>query len=289
MMRRLALTLGLSVSLLAAGVQAQPIEPGAATVVQTLRAKGSQHRTYDFADAGQVSPYRLYVPTTWDGKSKLPLILFLHGGGSDENRYIDANDRQLERLAEQHGYILVAPLGYSRIGAYGAAMTLSGQFGDVAGQQKVRADVNAKPERLRELSLSERDTLNVLDRTIAEYGVDPREVFLMGHSMGSGGTWYLGNKYPDRWAALAPMSGPFAEDALNPFAGLKGKPIDYSEGLQTPSLAASRLMAETAKAKGLDITYREFDANHGGMIPLAAPGVFDFFDVQLRKIRAGRR
>jgi predicted peptidase len=100
----------------------------------------------------------------------------------------------------------------------------------------------------------------------------------MGHSMGSGGVWYLGNKYPSRWAALAPMSGPFAEDALRPFENLRGKPIYYTEGVQTPSLAASRVMYAAAKVQGLDITYREFDSTHGGMVPLAAPGVFEFFD-----------
>ena len=278
----LAVVLGLVAC--AAAPPPAPLPPVAASAVAPApRPTGTQHRTYDFADAGAEMPYRLYVPTSWDGRTRLPLILFLHGGGSDENRYLDANDRQLEKLAEAHGYILVAPLGYSRIGAYGAAMTLRGSFGDLAGQAAVRAGVNANPARLRELQLSERDTLNVLDRTIAEYGVDPAAVFLMGHSMGSGGAWYLANKYPARWAAVAPMSGPFAEAALEPFANLKGKPIYYTEGIQTPSLAASRAMHEAARAAGLDITYREFDADHGGMVPLAAPGVFEFFDAHRRR------
>ena len=287
MPRRILSGLATALALALAACTAQPAARAAlpAAPAQPVPPKGSQHRTYLFAEAGQEMPYRLYVPTTWDGRSKLPLILFLHGGGSDENRYIDANDRQLEKLAEEHGYILAAPLGYSRVGAYGAAMTLSGSYGDLAGQAKVRAGVNANPARLRELQLSEQDTLNVLDRTIAEYRVDPKQVFLMGHSMGSGGAWYLGNKYAARWAAIAPMSGPFAEQALDPFAHLRGKPIYYTEGLRTPSLAASRTMYEAAKAAGLDITYREFDADHPGMIPLAAPGVFDFFDTHRRTRR----
>jgi hypothetical protein len=49
-------------------------------------------------------------------------------------------------------------------------------------------------------------------------------------------------------------------------------------GQQTPSLAANRKLYEAAKAAGLNIRYREFDANHGGMIPLALPGVFAFLD-----------
>src|SRR6187549_1627065 len=65
-----------------------PPGPPPPPIVNTLRAKGSQHRSYLFAPAQKEMPYRLYVPSTWDGKAQLPLILFLHGGGSDENAYL---------------------------------------------------------------------------------------------------------------------------------------------------------------------------------------------------------
>src|ERR1035438_3573028 len=83
------------------------------------RAKGDQRRTYDFPAAKKAMPYRLYVPTTWDGQSRLPLIVMLHGAGSDENRYMEMNNKQIMRLAEQRGYVVVSPLGYSPLGAYG--------------------------------------------------------------------------------------------------------------------------------------------------------------------------
>jgi pimeloyl-ACP methyl ester carboxylesterase len=131
---------------------------------------------------------------------------------------------------------------------------------------------------VKEIELSEQDTLAVLDRTIAEFGVDPKQVYLAGHSMGSGGGWFLANKYPGRFAALGLMSGPLIEESLKPFTNLGGVPIDYSEGTQAPSYASSRKLYEAAKAAGLNIRYREFDADHGGMVPLAEPGVFAFFD-----------
>src|SRR5579859_2118813 len=91
------------------------------------RAKGDQHRTYDFPAAKKAMPYRLYVPITWDGQSSLPLIMMLHGAGSDENRYM--NNKQFERLAEQRGYVVVSPLGYSPMGAYGTPLRLPAVFG----------------------------------------------------------------------------------------------------------------------------------------------------------------
>lgn len=261
--------------------QRQTAGPPPPPIVNTLRAKGSQHRSYLFVPVQKEMPYRLYVPTTWDGKARLPLILFLHGGGSDENAYLDRNDRQLEKLAEQHGYILVAPLGYSPIGSYGTPMTLRGSFGDAAGQAEDRR--RATPERLAEVDLSEQDTLTVLERTITEYGVDPQQVYLAGHSMGAGGGWYLAGKYPGRFVAIGLLSGPLIEESVTPITSLKGVPIDYSEGTQAPSYAASRRMFEAAQKAGVDMRYREYDASHGGMIPLALPGVFRFFDSVRKK------
>ncbi len=125
------------------------------------RAKGDQHRTYDFPAAKKAMPYRLYVPTTWDGQSSLPLIVLLHGAGSDENRYVDMNNKQVERLAERHGYVVVSPLGYSPLGAYGTPLRLPAVFGQPEIAAKQRASVTSEAEHT--LELSEKDVMNVLE------------------------------------------------------------------------------------------------------------------------------
>ncbi len=241
------------------------------------RAKGDLHRKYRFPAADAEMPYRLYVPTTWDGKSKLPLILMLHGAGNDENGYLDRNGKQLLHLAEQHGYIVVSPLGYSPMGAYGTPLRLPAVFGqpEIAAQQ--RAAVDAAKERT--LELSEKDVLNVLEIVLAEYPVDRSSMFLMGHSMGSGGVWYLGAKYSEFWSAIAPMSGPFVDEGNYPFDRIRRMPIFMTEGTGAkPSLAGSRLMAEWMKSHGFRFEYLEVDGDHPGMVPLVLPKVFDFFD-----------
>ena len=58
-------------------------------------------------------PLRIYVPTTWNGKDSLPILLFLHGAGANERTYLDMADGLLRKLAEQHGYIVVSPLGFT--------------------------------------------------------------------------------------------------------------------------------------------------------------------------------
>ncbi|MBN1832076.1 MAG: hypothetical protein JW896_08185 [Deltaproteobacteria bacterium] len=241
------------------------------------RAKGDLHRKYHFPAAKAEMPYRLYVPTSWDGNSRLSMIVFLHGAMSDENRYLEANDRQLIRLAEQHGYILLSPLGYTPMGAYGTPLRLPAVFGnpEIAAQQ--RASVN--PEREKTLELSEKDVINVLEIVLNEYPVNRSSIFLAGHSMGSGGTWYLGAKYAQYWAAIAPMSGPFVDETNYPWNNIRKMPVFMTEGTgATPSLVGSRAMSAWMKERGFKLEYMEVDADHGGMIPLVMPDVFNFFD-----------
>ncbi|HLH30697.1 MAG TPA: alpha/beta hydrolase-fold protein [Terriglobia bacterium] len=241
------------------------------------QAKGDQRRTYRFPGTNTEIPYRIYVPTTWDGKSKLPLVVMLHGAGSNESMYLDQNNKQLLKLAEQHGYLLLSPLGYSPMGAYGTCLRLPAVFGqaEAAAQQRATQCV----ENAKSLEQSEQDVINVIELASNEYPIDRASMFLAGHSMGSGGVWYLGAKYAGYWAAIAPMSGPFVEESTYPWDRIRKMPIFMTEGTgATPSLAGSRAMREWMKKNGFKLEYMEVDANHGGMVPLVLPAIFDFFD-----------
>jgi poly(3-hydroxybutyrate) depolymerase len=238
------------------------------------QATGDQHRTYTFAEASTEEPYRLYVPTDWDGQVELPLVMFLHGAGSNESTYLDQNNQQMLTLAQQYGFLLVSPMGDQ--GAYGNFLRLTAPFGDEQGAAELMAQVTADSERINQLS--EKDVINVLELILAEYPIDRASMFLTGHSMGSGGTWYIGGKYADYWRALAPMSGPFVQESGYPWDSVRPMPILVTEGTQTPSLDASRLLGDWLTANGFDAEYLEVDADHGGMVPLVLPDVFDFFD-----------
>ncbi|WP_437604938.1 hypothetical protein WMF20_27510 [Sorangium sp. So ce834] len=239
------------------------------------RAKGDQRRTYRFPAAGADVPYRVCVPNRWDGTSELPLVMFLHGASNDESSYLDQNNKQMVTLADQHGVLLVSPLGYN--GAYGNFLRLPAVFGQPEEAEKLLAMVT--PERVRDQELSEKDVINVLELVLNEYPIDRSAMFLTGHSMGSGGTWYIGAKYADYWTALAPMSGPFVQESGYPWDRLRDMPIFVTEGTRgTPSLTGSRELRDWMMAGGYAITYKEVDADHAGMVPLVLPDVFDFFD-----------
>ena len=135
------------------------------------------------------------------------------------------------------------------------------------------------PERERAQELSEQDVINVIELVLNEYPVDRSAMFLTGHSMGSGGTWYLGAKYAGYWAALAPMSGPFVQESTYPWERVRRMPIFMSEGTRAPaSLAGSREMRDWMKEQGFKLEYQEVDGDHAGMVPMILPEVFKFFD-----------
>jgi predicted esterase len=178
------------------------------------------------------------------------------------------------RLAEEHGYLLVSPRGDQ--GAYGNFLRLTAPFGNEQGAADLMAQVTPDSERINELS--EQDVINVLELVLSEYPIDRSAMFLTGHSMGSGGTWYLGGKYPSYWRALAPMSGPFVQQSGYPWDGVRSISLLVTEGTQAPSLAASQLLRDWLLENDFDAEYVEVNADHGGMVPLVLPDVFDFFD-----------
>ena len=146
-----------------------------------------QRRTYDFRAAGKEMEYALFLPSGYQEDQQTPLVVALHGLGSNPQQIIRYPG--LTRLAEKHGYIVVAPMGYNSRGWYGSR-----------GQTSRRT----KPENLGELS--EKDVMNVLGLVRQEYNVDENRICLLGHSMGGGGALHLGIKYSEVWAALAPIA-----------------------------------------------------------------------------------
>lgn len=228
------------------------------------KAKGEQARHYYFAAADEVMPYRLYVPAKYDGKAKLPLILTLHGLGGTEDGPLIRDDKLAIQLAEKHGFIVVSPLGYRTNGAYG----------------NHSAPTPPDPARARVLELSEQDALNVVDLVAKEYGTDPTRTFLMGHSMGGGGTWYLGQKYPKKWRALGPIAAPAVLPERYPWDKMKDVPMIVAHGDKDPTVPviASRTMTEKARAAGLAPEYLEIPgANHSDIVPKSLPKIYEFF------------
>ena len=247
-----------------------------------FRAKGDTERAYWFEEAHEMMAYHVYAPLKWNGKSKLPMVLVLHGNTRDQDFYFDRDDHILAKLAEEHGYLVVCPMGFRPSAGWGASSLYRPPAGARAAGRGGRAP---DPARALQAQYSEKDALNVLDLVMKEYPVDPARVYLFGHSAGGAGTWYLGEKYADKWAAIGASAAATSPNNF-PFDRLKDMPIMVCHGDKDPEVpvARSRAMVAAAKAAGLSPEYLEVPgATHATIVALVEPKVFAFFEQHHRK------
>lgn len=217
---------------------------------------GFLHRSLDLA--GTRYPYMVYVPSGYDTAAPLPVILFLHGSG--------------ER----------------------------GTDGLRATQIGVGAAIRARPERVpalvvfpqvppggRWLDAPADAAMAALDRTLAEFGGDPRRVYLTGISMGGYGAYHLALAHRERFAALvvvcggllphrmttavrqSPLTQSLTQPLTQPDAGdayaitaraLRGLPLWLFHGADDrviPVEESRRMFAELRRA-GADVRYTEY-------------------------------
>jgi poly(3-hydroxybutyrate) depolymerase len=252
------------------------------------KAGGDHVRHYRMAEADEILPYRVFVPSTWDGKSALPLVLVLHGNSRDYNFYFDRDGGIIPATAEKHGFMLVAPLGYAPNAGYNyvpfdrergvrglaSASSASQTFGAGA-----TGGVNGSttPALLRS-EWSEQDAMHVFDLVKKEYPVDPKRTFLFGYSAGGQGGHYIGQKYAENWAAIAIGGSGATLGAHYNVEKIKNIPIMVFAGTDDPVLKATRTMGEALQQKGVPAVFKEIvGATHDTAPSKAIADVFDFF------------
>jgi predicted esterase len=229
---------------------------------------GGFERHYVLGAAAEIMPYRVYVPTTYNGSRAFPLIVALHGLGANEDSFMDSYDKTVPTLAEQRGYIVVSPLGFRVDGFYGFNLT-----GDAA------------PADRRRVQLSEQDVMEVLQRVRAAYKIDDARIYLMGHSMGAIGTWAIAAKYPSIWAAAGAFAGlgaPATVEAMRHIPQF----VVHGDADATVNVSGSRNMVAAMKKANVDHVYIEVSG--GGHIDIVVPNLpaaFDFFDKKRKTVK----
>jgi poly(3-hydroxybutyrate) depolymerase len=231
---------------------------------------GDIRRHYRLDAASEILPYRTYVPTTYTGTKAFPLIVALHGLGGTEDAFFDNYEKKLPPLAESHGYIVAAPLGYRVDGSYGW------------GLGNAPADPNTK----RTQDFSEQDVMQVLTRVRQLYKIDESRIYLLGHSMGAIGTWKIAPKYPDIWAAIAPFSGSGAPDTLERIRAVP-EIIVHGDADPTVNVAGSRAMIAKLKELGTEFKYIEVPGGlHSDVVAPNLAAVIDFFDAHRKAVKS---
>jgi predicted esterase len=200
-----------------------------------------------------LQPYRVFVPSSYDGSKPFPLVIALHGMGGDENSYFEAYNKGAFKIeAENHGYIIACPKGRKPTSMY---------VGD-----------------------ADRDVMDVMEEMKRTYRIDADRIYLTGHSMGGFGTWSIAMNHPEVFAALAPVAG-----GVNNPAGMSKiahipQLVIHGDKDPTVPVDRSRAMVAMGKKLGVELKFIEVPGgDHGSVVASTFKDVFDWFDAHKRK------
>lgn len=235
----------------------------------------AEDRSYQFVDTGEDLPYCVFKSSKVDDNTPAPLVVSLHGLGAGPQ--IMCNSTAVD-FAEEGGYILVAPMGYNVGGWYGSPVM---EFRRPEAPEEPDA---LAPEMLQQYS--EKDVMNILAMVREEFNIDNKRIYLTGHSMGGAGTYYLGAKHADIWAAIAPVAPAAFLIADNRAEYLQkladaNVPIILVHGDEDEAVPveSSQLWVSTMEEIGLEHEYVELEGiTHGPVITLSQKHIYDFFD-----------
>jgi predicted peptidase len=181
----------------------------------------------------QGASYRLFVPAAYDGKTALPLVLYLHGGagrGRDNERHLrDGNGMIIEMFAGAEKQFPAFVLAPQTATTHDPATTFA-----------------------------------ILDDVRARYRVDPTRLYVVGQSLGGYGLIDLIGTRPQLFAAAVVI----AASGDRSFAkSLAGVPIwffhgEHDEGVPVEGV---RRLAGAVKKAGGTVRYTEYAGEGHGL------------------------
>ena len=186
------------------------------------------------------APLRLLVPAKLDAAKPVPLVVALHGAGGSEDLFFEGYGAgHIVEECERRGWLMVATRG--------------GLFGAPPVEEVVAA-------------------------LAARYPIDPKRVFLVGHSMGAGQAAELAQRSPGKYRGLGLLGGAARVRDAKAFADL---PLFLGVGTKDQlALSGMRALNKTLTAAGAKrLTYREYpEAEHLVIVREALPALFTQWD-----------
>jgi predicted esterase len=185
---------------------------------------------------------RIRVPPKLDErKDPVPVVVALHGLGGSENAYFDGYGNGIvPRLASERGWLVIGPRTEGLLG--GPAPPVPA----------------------------------ILDELARRYPIDPKRVYLIGHSMGARQALQLAQDNPGRFAAIALLGGRGEVSKPGALAGVR---FFVGCGKADPALDAARKLARALEAAKVPVVLKEYDdVEHLMIVREAAADVFKFFE-----------
>lgn len=185
-------------------------------------------------------PYACYIPKGFNPKKEYPLVVMLHGAGSNH------------RLGLRRVFGKSNALGESDIEA-------SLNFPIWKDVNYIVVSTNARGT-MGYQGVAEKDVWDMIADIKKRSTIDTNRMYLTGLSMGGGGTLWLGLTRADTWAAIAPVCPAPPSEAISYLDNVLGLPIHFFQGGADPVVKpeGTREWVEKCKKAGAKVTYQEY-------------------------------
>jgi len=215
---------------------------------------------------GRIQPYAVYVPSTYTGRSAVPLTWILHSLDVNYNQYGALDPRQLQEECQDRDSICASPEGF-------------GADGDWSGD-------------------AEHDFWQTWRALALGFKLDPTRTVISGYSMGGIGTYLLGLTYPSDFGEAMALDGlddsdcsgvnrtknaewlPYVisnalADEESPWTDAEGEATDFQNASQRYEFFTTSLPEHnvTAAADGFST---QINALHGAPVIDADPGTVNY-------------
>lgn len=197
------------------------------TVVEKEKTGVFLQKTYESEHGGSI-PYQFRIPESTSPDQRYPLLVFLHGAderGDDNVRQLVGFPRHFISSPNTTDYpmFVLAPQ-YPSHDAWASFPNYP-----------YTAQTSANPTPAARL------TIELIEKLLDEYNIDPDRVYVTGLSLGGEGTFDLVSRRPDLFAAAAPICGIADVEKADlmksvPFWVFHGEkddvnPVDYSRAI----------------------------------------------------------
>ena len=203
-------------------------------------SSGPQVVTF-FSDVDDTEqPYGLYLPKNYDPGKKYPLVIMLHGAGSNHRLAL----RRVFGKSNANGETDVEATRYFPEWKDIDYIVASPFARGTAGYQ----------------GIPEKDVYDVLADVKKRFNIDEDRTYLTGLSMGGGGTLWIGLTRPDIWAALAPVcpAPPRGTDIYMPNALNVPMHFFHGDADRAVPVSISRDWVKKLKDLGAKVEYEEY-------------------------------